>query len=99
MNDGLAFYTETLGLSLINRYGDHYAEVEAGNIIIGIHPTESQIIHGNAVTIGLGVSDFDNEVAGLREKGLQLEVVKDGWIRLAHFSDPDGNPLYLAESK
>jgi len=26
-------------------------------------------------------------------------VVEDGPVRLASFKDPDGNPLYLAESR
>lgn len=99
MDSGIQFYTGVLGLTLVNRFGDHYAEVKAGDVVIGIHPTEKPIVHGNAVSIGLGVTAFDEEVKGLQSKGVELHVVKDGWVRLAHFTDPDGNPLFLAESK
>ena len=34
----------------------------------------------------------------LEAKGIEFKVEQDGWIRLAYFSDPDGNPLFLAEN-
>ena len=35
----------------------------------------------------------------LRAKAIGVQVVQDGPSRLAHFNDPDGNPLYLIELK
>ena len=93
----IVFYTETLGLGLKKRYSDHYAEIDAGNITIGLHPTESAVKKGNNLSIGFGVTAFDKVVADLEGKGVSLNVTREGWIRIANFEDPDGNRLFLAE--
>ena len=38
MAKSVKFYTETLGLKLKMRQSSHWAEIEAGNMIIGLHP-------------------------------------------------------------
>ncbi|MEJ2247220.1 MAG: VOC family protein [Acidobacteriota bacterium] len=93
----IVFYTETLGLELKMRYGDHYAEIDAGNMDIGLHPAESAVKKGNNLSIGFGVTAFDEVVADLEAKGIRLNVIQEGWIRIANFEDPDGNQLFLAE--
>lgn len=40
------FY-ESLGLELLNRWGDHYAQLKAPDLIIGLHPTEESKLIGN----------------------------------------------------
>ncbi len=93
----ISFYTNIIGLELIQNYGGHYAEIQAPGFRIGLHPTDGDIRIGNNMSVGLGVSDFDAEVQNLAESGVRSNVTQDGPIRLAHFNDPDGNPLYLAE--
>src|SRR5215469_833122 len=40
MDRAVRFYTETLGLKLAYRFGDHWASVEAGRgLTIGLHPS------------------------------------------------------------
>jgi len=40
MDRAVRFYTETLGLKLAYRFGDHWASVECGKgLTIGLHPT------------------------------------------------------------
>jgi hypothetical protein len=37
-------------------------------------------------------------MAALSARGVELGAVSsDGMLKIAHFSDPDGNPLYLCE--
>ena len=98
MNASLEFYTVTLGFKLVNRYGDHYAEVQAPGLLIGLHPTSDKIKIGNNISIGIGVGNFDSTVASLEAKGLIFTIEKDGYIRLAHFKDLDDNQLFLAEN-
>ena len=93
----IVFYTETLNLGLKKRYGDHYAEIDAGNIAIGLHPTESAVKKGNNLSIGFGIIAFDEVIADLEGKGISLKITQEGWIRIANFEDPDGNQLFLAE--
>ena len=99
LDRSVRFYTKTLGLKLKQRYGDHYAEIEGPGLLLGLHPSEEQILAGDLISIGFGVSGFDKEVASLQAQGLSLHVNLDGWIRLAHFKDPDGHALYLADIK
>lgn len=98
------FYTSALGLSLRMRAGDHWAEIDAGGgMIIGLHPAAE---HGpkpgaqGALSIGLNVTGtVDEAIELLSGRGVLFEgpVQDDGNVRLAFFSDPDGNPLYLAQ--
>ena len=99
MNRAIEFYTSILGLELVAHYGEHYAEVQAPDLLIGLHPRSENIIQGSNMSIGFGVTEFDTEVEELRTKGIVINVEKDGWIRLAHFEDPDNNLLFLAERK
>lgn len=99
MDDAIDFYQGLLGFKLLNRYGNHYAEIQAPDLLIGLHPSSEQTNVGNNISIGLGVTDFDDTIADLESKGIQLKIEQDGWIRLAYFTDPDNNQLFLAESK
>ncbi|MBK9985229.1 MAG: VOC family protein [Saprospiraceae bacterium] len=44
MDQSIAFYTDVLGFKIIRRYGNHYAQIEAPGIIIGLHPSEKKKI-------------------------------------------------------
>ena len=96
MDKAIEFYQGKLGLELLERYGDHYAEVQAPDLLIGLHPASEKTVFGTNMSIGLGVVDFDRTVDQLESKGLQLKITEDN-IRLAYFNDPDGNSLFLAE--
>jgi catechol 2,3-dioxygenase-like lactoylglutathione lyase family enzyme len=98
MDRSVLFYVDTLGFTLKNRYGNHWAEIEAPGLSIGLHPTSKAIIAGNNLQIGLSVTDLDNAVQLLKEKGVEFEIQDDQKVRLAAFKDPDGNMLYLAQT-
>lgn len=104
MNRAVAFYTEILGLELRQRFGDHWAEVQAGGLLIGLHPkSDGAPAPGTsgAISIGLTVdADIDAVVKQLSAKGVRFRgpVVNDGGaVALAFFGDPDGNELYLCQ--
>ncbi|MDX1686178.1 MAG: VOC family protein [Saprospiraceae bacterium] len=97
MNRAIDFYQNKLGLELLNRYEDHYAEIQAPDLQIGLHPASENVSWGDNMSIGMGVTDFDLTVEELQTKDIQLRVVQDGYMRLAYFTDPDGNQLFLAE--
>ncbi len=99
MDAAVTFYIETLELELINRYGNHYAEIQAPGLLIGLHPTSEKVVKGNNITIGFGVVNFDKNIAHLKAKGIDFTIEQDGYIRLAYFTDLDGNALFLAERK
>lgn len=99
MDEAVAFYTEALNLDLLKRYGDHYAEIQAPDLLIGLHPKSEKTVYGSNISIGFGVFNFDTTIENLKMKGLDFRIEDDGYIRLAYFSDPDNNKLFLAENK
>lgn len=98
MDRAIEFYIDKLELTLVKNYGEHYAEVDANGFMIGLHPTNPSVIIGTSMSIGLGVFNFDQTLADLKSKGIQCILEKGGYIRLAHFKDPDGNSLFIAEN-
>ncbi|MGB4840022.1 MAG: VOC family protein [Saprospiraceae bacterium] len=99
MDEAIEFYHGTLGLELQNRYGNHYAELRGPDILIALHPAPSNVLTGDNISVGFGVVHFDDVLHDLQSKGIEFKVAEDGWIRLAHFTDPDQNQLFLAERK
>ncbi len=106
MDRAVTFYTQVLGLKLGARYGDHWAQMEAGrSLTIGLHPrSERSPAPGTsgAISIGLTIEEpIDETVRRLSEMGVRFRgpVVRDdkGGVALAFFGDPDGNDLYLCQ--
>ena len=104
MDRAVRFYTEALGLKLAYRFGDHWASVELGKgLTIGLHPASGESSHTgpkSGMSIGLELNGkIEDAVAKLEAKGVHFEgIVGEGKAgKFAHFHDPDGNSLYLAE--
>ena len=108
MDRAVEFYTEVLGLRLVSRYGDEWASVDAGRgMTIGLHPAAERMgAPGTLGSINVGFNvtqSIDDVVRTLESRGVTFDgAIKgdaNGSIRLAFFGDPDGNSLYLCESK
>jgi catechol 2,3-dioxygenase-like lactoylglutathione lyase family enzyme len=105
MDRAVKFYSETLGLKLAYRFGNHWASVELGKgLTIGLHPASGESPAGRkgSMAIGLELSgSMKDAVKALEAKGVKFgDVVNEGKAgTFAHFEDPDGNVLYLAELK
>ena len=105
MDTAVRFYTETLGLKLAYRFGDHWASIEVGKgLTIGLHPASSEMPAGRkgSMAIGLELSgSIQDAVRALESKGVKfhgmVNEAKAG--SFVSFEDPDGNLLYLAELK
>ncbi len=98
------FYTQTLGLGLLYRAGEHFAMVDAGGgLQIGLHPAGPQSPKPGArgsISVGFTVTEpIEQVVETLRARGVQFRgpVRDDTAVRLAFFGDPDGNDLYLLQ--
>ena len=96
-------FVEKVGLKLKARYSDQFAQVVAPGLTIALHPADKQgrrLGRSEGLSIGLGVDNLERTMKDLEGKGVKFgRVVEDGPVRLASFKDPDGNPLYLAESR
>lgn len=104
INESIEFYTERLGLPLRMRAGDHWAEIDAGGgMVIGLHPaTPHAPAPGTvgAMSIGFNVTEpIEGVRDALSDQGVLFEgtIQDDGNVKLTHFSDPDGNSLYLCQ--
>jgi predicted enzyme related to lactoylglutathione lyase len=104
MDRAVQFYTQVLGLKLTNRFGDHWATVEAGKgLTIGLHPASPKYPAPGTkggMMLGMEIDDaIDKVVARLSEKGVQFKgsVVRDQAGNFVHLEDPDGNDIYLWE--
>jgi catechol 2,3-dioxygenase-like lactoylglutathione lyase family enzyme len=102
LNRAIKFYTETLGLKLVNQYEMHWAEIHAPGLTIGLHPAGA---HGpkpgnsESLAIGFSVDNLDNDMSAFKNKGIVFSpnIIEDGPVRIAFFTDPDKNPLYFCE--
>jgi catechol 2,3-dioxygenase-like lactoylglutathione lyase family enzyme len=105
MDDAIRFYTEVLGLKLTNRFGNHWATVQAGrSLVIGLHPwREGGPAPGTrgAVQIGLVLSQdvpIADLAARLRQHGVEVSEIRDTESgNYLQFADPDGNPIYAGD--
>jgi predicted enzyme related to lactoylglutathione lyase len=103
MDRAVRFFTETLGLTLEQRFGNHWASVKTSNgFSIGLHPASEQSPAGRkgSITIGFNLDEpIDKTVDRLKKQGVKFtrEIFDDGSSRSAHFSDPDGNEFYVIE--
>jgi catechol 2,3-dioxygenase-like lactoylglutathione lyase family enzyme len=105
MNRAVQFYTETLGMALKQRHGDHWALIDGGpGLSIGLHPSTPEIPAGRRGSIAIGLyldTPIGEAVQRLRAAGVSFDgpIKEDVALSLAFFTDPDGNALYLAEMK
>lgn len=105
MDRAVAFYRDSLGLPLRTRIGDEWAELDAGHgLIIGLHPARPPATPlpgtSGAINIELRViKPLEDVIASLQERGVTFNGPIQNYenVRLASFSDPDGNALLLAQ--
>jgi len=105
MDNAIRFYTEVLGLKLTNRFGNHWATVQAGQtLLIGLHPWSAKYPRPGtkgSVQIGLVVSrdePIGDLAARLRQHGVEVsDIIKSEEANYISFADPDGNPIYVGD--
>jgi catechol 2,3-dioxygenase-like lactoylglutathione lyase family enzyme len=97
MDVAVAFYRDVVGLPLIRRDGDEWAEFDAGQVRLALHGTDTAAPSGTAV---FRVSDLDAARWTFTERGAVFDASVgevEGYARFATFRDPDGNPVQLIE--
>ena len=105
MDRSVKFYTETLGMKLMERHGNHWAAIDGGpGLSLGLHPATAEVPAGRPGSIAIGLyleEPIRSAVDKLRRTGVTFQggIIEDKPLSLAFFSDPDGTLLYLAEMK
>jgi len=97
MDESIRFY-EQIGLTLKQRWGDHYAMISGEGITIGIHPGGTAESHSGTVSIGFMVTAIDEAKALLDANNIAYKEEKDGKSGLyLHFRDPDNTIVYYVQ--
>ena len=101
MDRAAAFYSEVLGLPLVRRSGDAWAEFDGGPIRVALHGVhEGEAVPTGGATAVFEVDDLDDAMTFLNGKGVAFDQhigEVEGFARFASFLDPDGNTLQLIE--
>ena len=98
LDRALAFYTDVVGLPLVRRDGNEWAELDGGPVRIALHGTEEE--HPASGTVVLRVDDLDAMRWTLEGRGAVFDSYVgevEGLARFATFRDPDGNPIQIIE--
>ena len=99
------FYTETLGLEVIERFpvedDEDYVFLKAGDMILELMPKKSMEAEEGFHHISFRVDSVDASAQDLKEKGVPIEKepfdAGTGSIRLAFFKGPNDMLLQLFE--
>jgi catechol 2,3-dioxygenase-like lactoylglutathione lyase family enzyme len=112
LDEGIAFYTRALGLTVGRRLGPHWVELRGGSAPIdllgkaaGTHPIPNAPFerayarHWTPVHLDVVVKDLDAAVKQATEAGATLDrgIRDEKWGRMANLADPFGNGLCLLE--
>lgn len=100
MDKSVDFYT-TLGFMLGQRWGNHYAQLTAPGLVIGLHPTRPHHIPGHSgnASIGLRTDDLQATKAFLDRLTIPYQERQEEGGHFLHFRDPDGMALYFIKPK
>jgi catechol 2,3-dioxygenase-like lactoylglutathione lyase family enzyme len=100
LENSISFY-ESLGLTLLNRWGNDYAQLKAPGIVIGLHPTSPAHLKGNSgnTSIGFTTDDFEEAKSLLKKLSIKTTDRQEEGGQFLHFDDPDGTSLYFIKPK
>jgi len=99
MERAVRFYTRTLGLPLVVRYANDWAEVDAGSTRIGLHPTDDgkEIARGGG-TVSFYVDNLKSLATRLKKKGVEFSPIHDTPRGpMAMMKDSEGNWLHVSQ--
>ena len=100
MDKSISFY-ESIGFIIKNRWGNHYAQLAAPGIVIGLHPTSDNNLAGGSgnTSIGFTTDDFGEAKSILNELSIHATPREEEGGQFLHFDDPDGTSLYFIKPK
>lgn len=100
MDKSVAFY-QSIGFAIKNRWGNHYAQLTAPGIVIGLHPTSADNLTGGSgnVSIGFTTDNMEEIKSSLQQLSIPVTDRQEEGGQFLHFNDPDGTSLYFIKPK
>ena len=100
MDRSISFY-QSLGLTMKSRWGNHYAQLTAPGVIIGLHPSSkaSPVAGSGNTSIGFTTDNFEEAQTLLTNLSVNVEARNEEGGQFLYFADPDGTLLYFIKPK
>ena len=98
MDKSVSFY-QSIGFAVKNRWGNHYAQLTAPGITIGIHPTDEIYRSSGNTSIGFTTDNFEETRTLLSNLSIYAVSREEEGEQFLHFHDPDGTLLYFIKPK
>jgi len=98
MDKSVTFY-QSLGFTVKQRWENHYAQLTAPGITLGIHPANGSYSGSGNISIGFTTDDFEKTKADLSSLAIQTQTREEEGGQFIHFADPDGTMLYFIKPK
>jgi lactoylglutathione lyase len=100
----IQFYVETLGLKLQGEMDEHFVQVEAPGLTIGLlyltGEQDFQPEKSGSMSIGFVVQNLETAIETLKSRGVEFhDSVEGKAAQVVHFNDPEGNTLYLVSNR
>jgi CreA protein len=100
MDRAVGFYGDVIGLTLLSRHGDAWAEFDGGAIRFALHGSVNRHMSPPGGTAVFEVDDLDSARRELEARGVGFDEhvgEVEGLARFASFADPDGNAVQIIE--
>ena len=100
MDKSISFY-ESIVFTMKNRWANHYAQLTAPGIVIGLHPASDNNLMKSSGNVSIGITADNFEEAELLLQKLSINVTQrnEEGGEFLHFNDPDGVALYFIRPK
>ncbi len=100
LDTSISFY-QSIGMTVKNRWGNHYAEMMAPGVVIELHPTIEANLAGSSgnVSIGFTTNNFEEAKSDLQKLSIPTTDRQEQGGSFLHFNDPDGTALYFIKPK
>ncbi len=98
MDKSVSFY-QSLGFAIKNRWGNHYAQLTASGITLGLHPANETYTGSGNISIGFTTDSFEETKSLLSSLAIYSVAREEEGGQFIHFHDPDGTLLYFIKPK